>query len=167
MTAREARCLPAMVFGGVSLTGSRCRQLVLESVLASGEKPHQRRVHLVGVRPEHAMWSARKLDQLDVLDHLGLPPRRGIGRQDAVGVAVRIPALMPAKTLGSTPSGLSAALTRYGPSVPIRTALRTRLLPYFPRYRVTSPEPIEKPTRSTFVRSSVVRTVLRSAANVS
>src|SRR5229473_891376 len=34
------------------------------------------------------------------------------------------------------------------------TALRTRLLPYFPRYLVTSPVPIENPTSATFFRSS-------------
>ena len=38
--------------------------------------------------------------------------------------------------------------------VPISTALRTRLLPYFPKYLVTSPVPIENPTRATFLRSS-------------
>src|SRR5438876_7533374 len=52
-------------------------------------------------------------------------------------------ALRPSKTLLSTPSGLSAVFTRYGPSVPMSTALRTRFVPCLPIYRVTSPVPIE------------------------
>ena len=47
------------------------------------------------------------------------------------------------------------------------TALRTRLLPYFPRYLVTSPDPIENPTSATFLRSSFLSSLSRSAANVS
>src|SRR6202795_5237709 len=43
-------------------------------------------------------------------------------------------ALMPSKALLSTPSALSAVLTRYGPSVPMSTALRTRFVPYLPIY---------------------------------
>jgi len=64
--------------------------------------------------------------------------------------SARMAALMPSNTLASTPSGLSDAFTRYGPSVPMSYALRTRLPPYFPMYRVTSPEPIENPTSATF-----------------
>jgi len=64
--------------------------------------------------------------------------------------------------------GLKAAdFTRYGPSVPISTALRTRFAPYLPIYRVTSPVPIEKPTRETSESFSVLSTASRSAANVS
>ena len=47
------------------------------------------------------------------------------------------------------------------------TALRTRLLPYFPRYRVTSPVPIENPTSATFLRLSFFSSLSRSAAKVS
>ena len=47
------------------------------------------------------------------------------------------------------------------------TALRTRLLPYVPRYLVTSPEPIENPTRATFLSLSFFSSLSRSAANVS
>ena len=83
------------------------------------------------------------------------------------GRSARIAALMPSNTLASTPSGLSGALTRYGPSVPMSTALRTRAVPYFPMYLVTSPEPIENPTSATFLRSSFLSSLSRSAANVS
>ena len=83
------------------------------------------------------------------------------------GRSFRIAALMSSKTFASTPSGLSAVLRRYGPSVPISTALRTRLVPYFAMYLVTSPDPIEKPTSATFLRLSFFRSLSRSAANVS
>src|SRR5580704_11357929 len=74
------------------------------------------------------------------------------------GRSARMALLMPSNTLGSTPSALSEALTRYGPSVPISTALRTRSVPYFPIYRVTSPVPIEKPTSATPVNEHHGRT---------
>ena len=83
------------------------------------------------------------------------------------GTVPRIAALMSSKTLASTPSGLSGALTRYGPSVPISTAFRTRLVPYFAMYLVTSPDPIENPTSATFLRLSFLSSLSRSAANVS
>src|SRR5215813_5248890 len=51
-----------------------------------GEKAHQLRIDSVGMRPQHAVRPAGKLHELDVLDHLRLPPGRGVRGQDAVGV---------------------------------------------------------------------------------
>src|ERR1700724_2764854 len=54
-----------------------------------GEKAHELRIDSIGMCPEHAMGTARQLDEFDVLDHLRLPSGGGIRRQDAVGVAVQ------------------------------------------------------------------------------
>ena len=39
--------------------------------------------------PEHAVWTVFKLDEFALLDHLRLPPGGGIGRQDAIRIAVQ------------------------------------------------------------------------------
>src|SRR5439155_1020278 len=96
--------------------------------------------------PQHAMGTAFELHRPGVLDHLRLSSGCSFCGQDAIGVAVQNE-------------------RRYG--VAMSTALRTRFVPYLPIYRVTSPVPIEKPTRETSVRSSVPSKALRSAANVS
>ena len=63
------------------------------------------------------------MNELEVSERVG-----SRGREDADALArvagARIAALMSSKTLASTPSGLSAAFTRYGPSVPMSTAVR-------------------------------------------
>jgi len=46
-------------------------------------------VDLIGVGPEHAMWTSFELDVLNVLDHFRLPARSRVGRQDAIVVPVR------------------------------------------------------------------------------
>ena len=68
---------------------SVCSTSACDGVAASGEKAHQLGVDSIGVRPQHAVRTARQLDELDVLDHLRLPSRGGVRRQDAVGIAVQ------------------------------------------------------------------------------
>src|SRR5947207_14358211 len=53
------------------------------------EKIHQFRVHAIRVCPQDTVRPAGEFDKLDVLDHFRLPPRGGIRRQYAVGVAVQ------------------------------------------------------------------------------
>src|SRR5262249_40048841 len=53
------------------------------------EKAHQLSVHLFGVAPAHAMRTAGQLDELDVLEHLRLPPGGRVRRQNAIGIAAQ------------------------------------------------------------------------------
>ena len=46
------------------------------------------------------------------------------------------------------------------------TALLKNLEPYFPRYRATSPAPMEKPTKVASLSLSWVINLCRSSANV-
>src|ERR1700682_4198094 len=59
----------------------------------------------------------------------------------------------PSNTLWSTRRGLSSVCSRKGGIGPNSAALATRSEPYVPRYRVTSPVPMEKPTNTMSRRS--------------
>src|SRR2546427_9289290 len=81
--------------------------------------------------------------------------------------SARTPALIPSNAAPSTPSGLSAVFSRNGGTADMNTARLTSSDPYLPKYRATSPPPIEKPTRAKSCRSSAVTSLWRSSVKVS
>ena len=59
---------------------------------------------------------------------------------------------------------LAAVFSMMGGTAAIRTALATRLVPWRPMYRATSPPPVEWPTRVTSLRSRASIRAARSSA---
>jgi hypothetical protein len=73
----------------------------------------------------------------------------------------------PSNMALSKPSGLSAVFIRNGGIGEMSTARLTRSEPYALRYRVTSPVPMECPTRVMSLSSSAMMSFARSPAKVS
>ena len=75
---RDPARLVSVVLGGLEKTPNGQCGFVERLPAALREEAHQLRIDPVGVRPEHAMRPAGKLQELGVLDRLDLPPRSSI-----------------------------------------------------------------------------------------